>query len=90
MMEELSDDAIATLVLCADNRPNEDTLIVIRTLGGAISRVSPQDSAYPHRTARFNLSIDCSWSDPEDDATNISWARQPGTRCAASQTAAST
>jgi len=31
------------------NRPNEDSFLVIRTLGGAISRVQPEDRAY--RTA---------------------------------------
>ena len=76
MMDDLTDEAISALVRCADDRPNEDTLIVVRTLGGAISRVSADDSAYPHRNARFNLSIDCSWTDPDDDAANIGWARQ--------------
>ena len=64
MMDELTDAAIAAVVRCANARANEESFIVIRTLGGAIARVSPEDSAYPHRAASFNVSIDCVWSDP--------------------------
>jgi FAD/FMN-containing dehydrogenase len=74
-MDELTDEAIAALVACSRARPNNESLIVVRTLGGAVARVSPDDSAYPHRTARFNVSIDGVWSDPTDDTAVISWAR---------------
>jgi hypothetical protein len=74
-LDELTDDAIATLVACDRNRPNPETLIAIRTLGGAIDRVTPDESAYPHRGAAFNLSIDAIWSDPADDERVIGWAR---------------
>ena len=76
MMDELTDAAIAAVVRCANARANEESFIVIRTLGGAISRVSPEDSAYPHRAANFNVSIDCVWSDSGDDDAIIGWARQ--------------
>ena len=74
-LDELTDEAIATLVACDRERPNPETLIAIRTLGGAIDRVSPDESAYPHRGAAFNLSIDAIWSDPADDNRVIGWAR---------------
>lgn len=60
---------------CDARRPNPETLIVIRTLGGAVTRVRPEHSAYPHRAARFNLSIDPLWSDPALDGAAIGWAR---------------
>jgi FAD/FMN-containing dehydrogenase len=75
-LDELTDDAIATLVACDRERPNPETLIAIRTLGGAIDRVTRDESAYPHRGAAFNLSIDAIWSDPADDERVISWARE--------------
>jgi FAD/FMN-containing dehydrogenase len=74
-LDELTDDAIATLVACDRERPNPETLIAIRTLGGAIDRVTLDESAYPHRGAAFNLSIDAIWSDPADDERVIGWAR---------------
>jgi hypothetical protein len=49
--------------------------MVIRTLGGAIDRVGPEESAYPHRGARYNLSIDAGWTDPAQDEAAIGWAR---------------
>jgi hypothetical protein len=49
--------------------------MVIRTLGGAIDRVTAENSSYPHRGARYNVSIDASWSDPAFDATALEWAR---------------
>jgi hypothetical protein len=47
----------------------------IRTLCGAIARVADDDSAYPHRSARYNISFDASWSDAAQDDTAIGWAR---------------
>jgi hypothetical protein len=55
-----------SVVECDAERPTPQSLIAIRTLGGAIDRVSPEESAFPHRGARFNLSIDASWTDPSD------------------------
>ena len=47
----------------------------MRTLGGAIDRVSPDESAYPHRGHQFNVSYDAAWTDPGADAEAIGWAR---------------
>jgi FAD/FMN-containing dehydrogenase len=74
-MDELTDEAIAALVDCDRKRPNRESLIAIRTLGGAIDRVTFDESAFPHRGARFNLSIDCIWSDSDDDDRAVGWAR---------------
>lgn len=74
--DELTDEAIATLIECDRRRPNPETLIAIRTLGGAIDRVSTAESAYPHRGARFNISIDALWTDPADDEPTIGWVRE--------------
>ena len=49
--------------------------MVIRTLGGAVDRVGEDESAYPHRGARYNLSVDAAWTDPAFDAAAIGWAR---------------
>ena len=50
-------------------------MIFIRTLGGAIARVGTDDTAFAHRSAAFNLSVDAIWSDKDDDAIAIAWAR---------------
>ena len=74
-MDAMSDEAIQTVLDCDSRRPTPETLIVIRTLGGAIARVGAHDSAYPHRTAAYNLSIDATWFDPAMDDRAIGWAR---------------
>ena len=71
----LDDAAIDSLLAWDARRPTPDSLIALRTLGGAVARVGPTQSAFPHRGDRFNLSIDAGWSDPGQDASAIGWAR---------------
>lgn len=73
--DELADEAIATLLEYDSRRPSPEALIYIRTLGGAIARVPEEESAFAHRSASFNISVDASWSDPALDDTAIDWAR---------------
>lgn len=74
-MEELTDEAIRTLSDWDSRRPTPESLIVIRTLGGAVARVSPDESAFAHRSARYNVSIDAGWRGPALDEAAIGWAR---------------
>jgi hypothetical protein len=74
-VRELTDDAIDMMIACDARRATPQSLLVIRTLGGAVDRVGPEESAYPHRGARYNLSINAGWSDPALDDTAIGWAR---------------
>jgi FAD/FMN-containing dehydrogenase len=74
-MDQLSDEAIDDLLRCDAARPTPQSLVVIRTLGGAVARVPEHETAFAHRAARYNLSIDASWSDPALDDTAIGWAR---------------
>lgn len=73
--DELSDELLDALVEHDAGRPSPGSLIIIRTLGGAIARVGDRESAYPHRSASFNVSVDASWDGPALDDTAIGWAR---------------
>lgn len=42
-------------------------------LGGAISRIAPDATAFVHRAARVLLTFQALWTNPEDDQTNIDW-----------------
>jgi FAD/FMN-containing dehydrogenase len=75
MLDEVSDALVDELVARDADRPSPQSLMVIRTLGGAIGRVGDGDTAYPHRSARFNLSVDGSWHDPALDTTAMAWVR---------------
>jgi FAD/FMN-containing dehydrogenase len=74
-LDELTDAAIATMLVHVEDRPTPLSAIYLRTLGGAVARVGPDETAFAHRSATFNLSVDAIWSDPEDDAAAIGWAR---------------
>src|SRR5690606_14976997 len=74
-MDSLSDDAISTLVAWNRRWPGPEKIIALRTLGGAVARVSGSESAFPHRTAPFNLSFDAGWADASADGAMIGWAR---------------
>lgn len=74
-MDELDDAAIDLIVAGASRRPDPRSAVFIRTLGGAIDRVGPDETAFAHRGARFNVSVDAVWSDPGLDDASIEWAR---------------
>ena len=74
-VDEITDELIDTLVALDADRPSPQSVIMIRTLGGAIGGVGDHETAYPHRSARFNVSVDASWQDPELDDVAIAWAR---------------
>jgi FAD/FMN-containing dehydrogenase len=74
-LDEMSDAAIATVLERAALRPTPESVIYIRALGGAIARLGADVTAYAHRSASFNLSVDAIWSDPALDETAIAWAR---------------
>jgi FAD/FMN-containing dehydrogenase len=74
-LDELTDEAIFDLGENDAQRPSPESVIFIRTLGGAIARVEDDKSAFAHRSASFNLSVDASWMDPALDDAAIGWAR---------------
>ncbi|MGP3949759.1 FAD-binding oxidoreductase [Streptomyces sp. 7N604] len=74
-LDELTDEAIRTIVDWDSRRPTPESLTVVRTLGGAVARVGPDDSAFAHRSARYNVSFDSGWQDPALDEAAIGWSR---------------
>jgi FAD/FMN-containing dehydrogenase len=45
-------------------------------LGGAISRVGAEESAFGGREAPFLLGVEANWEHSRDDEANIAWARE--------------
>ncbi len=75
-LDELTDEAIDTVLQSEHARVNPGSFIVIRALGGAIADIGPDENAFAHRTARFNASFDGTWTDPADDDRVIEWVRR--------------
>jgi FAD/FMN-containing dehydrogenase len=72
---ELSDGANDVIKRRSLERPSPQTLMIIRHLGGAISRVAADATAFGDRSAQFLVSIDSTWQQPEHDAENIAYTR---------------
>jgi FAD/FMN-containing dehydrogenase len=74
-LDGLSDGAIDTTVDWSTRRPSNDTLVIVRHCGGAISRVGAQETAFGDRSSEWMLSIDSTWHDAADDETNVAYTR---------------
>jgi FAD/FMN-containing dehydrogenase len=72
----LTDDAIDTLVEHASVQTSPRSYCIVFQLGGALSRVGAEETAYSQRDAAHNVNINAVWTedDPEADR-HISWAR---------------
>jgi FAD/FMN-containing dehydrogenase len=73
---ELSDGLIDVLVEHARRIPDPQTEIAFAQVGGAVSRVPLEATAYAHRDAQFVMNVHGRWSDPARDAACIGWARE--------------
>jgi FAD/FMN-containing dehydrogenase len=74
-LDGFSDAAIATTVDWSNRRPSNDTLVIVRHCGGAISRVGAEQTAFGDRSSEWMLSIDSTWHDAADDERNIDYTR---------------
>lgn len=74
-LSELPDAAIRDLVEVVPPLPGPYTAVFLEPMGGAINRVAPDATAFPHRTATCNLGISAGWSDPGDDERITRWVR---------------
>ena len=73
---ELSDGLIDVLLKYANRIPDPQTEIAFAQLGGAISRVPLEATAYTHRDAQFLVNVHGRWDNPANDAKCIAWARE--------------
>ena len=74
-IDRLPDALIASLARDVVPVPSPLSLVFLEALGGAVARVPPAATAFPHRHAAFSLGIAAGWTDPAEDATHIAWAR---------------
>ena len=74
-LRNLDDGAIAVLIEHFRRAPSPHAGFGIEIYGGAISRLSPEETAFPHRGYPFNILIFTSWDDPAEDEANMGWGR---------------
>ena len=71
----LSDDAIATVIASFAEVPSATSAIAFEQLGGAMSRVDVDDTAFAQRHAPFNFLAVSSWDGKEPSEASIAWTR---------------
>jgi FAD/FMN-containing dehydrogenase len=52
------------------------SVIEVLSMGGAIDRVAPTATAFPHRGSRWLINVPGQWTDSADGASEIDWVRR--------------
>src|SRR5262245_49584919 len=71
---ELSDDLICSVIDHYAHAPSPRSAMLWFPFSGAVSRVAPDATAYPHRSG-IHMGVYSIWTDPADEAPNVKWAR---------------
>lgn len=74
--KEISADAVAVLAEQFRAAPSLMAAMPIESFHGAVTRVPPTATAFPHREPGFNLAIAGVWPDPAGDDENIAWVKE--------------
>jgi hypothetical protein len=75
-MNELSDEAVETLVDHAAMITSPFSFVVLEPKGRAISRVGEDETAFGGRDAAQTLYAFSMWENPAEDDANIAWTRE--------------
>ncbi|MBV9087179.1 MAG: FAD-binding oxidoreductase [Acidobacteriaceae bacterium] len=76
-LKALDDAAIDTVAKWAGTAPSPNTFApFFEHWHGAVHRVGPTDTAFPHRQYSWNLFAWSVWANPADTEKNIQWTRQ--------------
>jgi FAD/FMN-containing dehydrogenase len=74
-LDALPDAALDTVVEHVDPLPGPFSMVYFEPMGGAIGRVDPTATAFPHREAAYGFHVLTGWSDADQDAEIMDWTR---------------
>lgn len=75
-LAELNSDVIDCMLAAMSSTPSPDSEIYVIQLGGAISDISDNATAYTGRTAQFYWIVQPIWDDPKFDVECLAWGRK--------------
>jgi FAD/FMN-containing dehydrogenase len=75
-LDELSDDAIDTVIAQFEATPSELNFALIEHFHGQVARIPVEATAAPHRHTGYNFILPSAWTDPGDSDANIAWTRE--------------
>ena len=73
--KELSADVVGVLVDAFERVPSPMSGMFIEHFHGAVTRIDPTATAFPHREPGFNIVLSGEWLDPAEDEANLAWVR---------------
>ncbi len=73
-LQELSNEAIDAMIAHFSVVPSPFSAAFLEELGGAMSRVGSDETAFGDRSADYALIITSQWTDPAESDKNIQWA----------------
>lgn len=65
--------AITAIVQTLNDTPGPASLVQLGQMGGRIGQIRPEDTAFYHRRARFDLQYQAYWTDPKEAESHIRW-----------------
>jgi FAD/FMN-containing dehydrogenase len=71
---DLSDDLLDRVAAAAATRPGPEAGLTLWHLGGAVSDVPDDATAYAWRDAAFLVSVDTCWREAGDDESHLAWS----------------
>lgn len=74
--KEFGDEAVEVMTTAFQKAPSAMNNFILEEFHGAVTRVGPTETAYPHRQPGYNLIVISQWLDPTEDEANIAWARE--------------
>jgi FAD/FMN-containing dehydrogenase len=74
-LESLSNEVIDRIIEWGNAAPSALSTVDVWPLGGAITDVGLEESAFTGRGAPYLLAVEANWEDPETDDANVAWAR---------------
>jgi hypothetical protein len=75
-LTQLDDAAFETLIAQFQMVPSPYSAMALEQLGGAVSRVGADETAFSQRTIPYSLIITSEWEDPAATDRNVSWTRE--------------
>ena len=75
-INQLPNECISSIIECSNAAPSPMSQTHLILLGGAMARVAPEATAYPHRQNKMMLEFIASWAEPTATAAamNQAWA----------------
>lgn len=77
-LSELSEEAVAKMIEAFNSSPitTWGSGLLVEHFHGAVTRVDPRATAFPHRRPGYNFTIFAKWTDHAQTAASIAWARE--------------